>query len=374
MSNTFRFDLISTDPTGARRGTIHTAHGRIETPCFMPVGTLANVKTQTWDDVRSVGASIVLANTYHLYLRPGHELVRELGGLHRFSGWSGPILTDSGGFQVHSLAHNRRIEEDGVRFRSHLDGSEHLFTPELVMRIQADLGVDIAMAFDECCPYPSAREYAARSMERTHAWARRCIDAWPGEGGGVLYGICQGAFEPDLRTESAQTVSSLPFAGIAIGGLAVGEPKEEFERMLEIVAPHLPEHRPRYLMGVGYPEDLIDAVGRGIDQFDCVLPTRNARKAMLFTSRGPLIAKAARYARDPDPPDPNCRCRVCNTTSRAYLRHLFKSREYLAQHLATYHNLYFYLDLMRRAREAIETGAYAEFSRRFLADYDPAAR
>ena len=370
----FRFELLARDPCGARRGRIDTAHGSIETPCFMPVGTLANVKTLTWDDVRAAGASIVLANTYHLYLRPGHELIRELGGIHRFTGWRGAVLTDSGGYQVYSLAQRRAIDDDGVDFRSHLDGSSHRFTPELVMEIQAALGVDIAMAFDECCPFPSVRDYAARSMQRTHAWARRCLAAWPETADGVLYGICQGAFEPDLRVESAQEIAALPFAGIAVGGLAVGEPQELYDEMLAAALPHLPADRPRYLMGVGYPHDLVDAIGRGIDQFDCVLPTRNARKAMLFTSRGPLIAKAARYAQDPNPPDPDCRCRVCATTSRAYLRHLFKSREYLGQHLATYHNVHFYLDLMSRARAAIEAGSYDDFRRGFHSSYDPDAR
>ena len=374
FSSPFRFQLLCTDPSGARRGRIQTAHGTVETPCFMPVGTLANVKTQTWDDLRSLGAQMVLANTYHLYLRPGHELIEQMGGFHRFTSWDRAVLTDSGGFQVYSLAAHRKIKDDGVQFRSHLDGSSHFFTPELVMGIQAALGVDVAMAFDECCPYPSTREYAARSMVRTHQWAERSWKAWPVEHHGVPYGICQGAFEEDLRVESAQAIAAMPFAGVAVGGLAVGEPKPVFWRMLDVVMPHLPAQRPRYLMGVGYPDDLVEAVARGVDQFDCVLPTRNARKAMLFTSRGPLIAKAARYARDQGPPDPECTCRVCSTTSRAYLRHLFKAQEYLAQHLATYHNLYFYQDLMRRMRTAIEMGEYAEFRREFHARYDPAAR
>lgn len=370
----FRFELLATDPTGARRGRLVTAHGVAETPCFMPVGTLANVKTLSWEDVRSTGTNLVLANTYHLYLRPGHALIRALGGIHRFTGWDGAVLTDSGGFQVFSLAHRRKIEDDGVRFRSHLDGSSHFFTPELVMEIQAALGVDIAMAFDECCPYPSTRDYAAQSMQRTHRWAERCLRAWPQNQHGVLYGIVQGGVEADLRRESAEFMADLPFPGLAIGGLAVGEPKPLFWSTLERVAPLLPRERPRYLMGVGYPDDLVEAIARGIDQFDCVLPTRNARKAMLFTSRGPLLVKAARYARDERPPDLSCACRVCQTTSRAYLRHLFASREYLGQHLATYHNLFFYQDLMRRAREAIARGTYEYFRRGFHRNYDSAAR
>ena len=369
----FRFEILACDGR-ARRGRLHTAHGPVETPCFMPVGTLANVKTLTWDDVRGTGASMVLANTYHLYLRPGHELIRDLGGLHRFTGWEGAILTDSGGFQVYSLSKTRKVHADGVEFRSHLDGSKHYFTPELVMEIQDALGVDVAMAFDECCPFSATREYAEESLVRTHAWARRSLESWPDSAPGVPYGIVQGAFFEDLRRESVDTLASMTFPGLAIGGLAVGEPKTLYREMLDLCAGLMPTERPRYLMGVGYPQDLVEAVGLGVDQFDCVLPTRNARKGMVFTSSGPLSAKAARYARSDEPVDGRCDCRTCATVSRAYLRHLFHSHELLAQRLATLHNVHFYQALMAGLREAIEHGRLADFQREFARRYDPEQR
>ena len=339
----FRFELLVTDPTGARRGRIHTEHGIIETPCFMPVGTLGNIKTLGWRDVRELGAQMVLANTYHLYLRPGHELVGRLGGFHKFTGWDRPVLTDSGGYQVYSLASRRVIDEDGVEFRSHLDGSSHRFTPETVFEIQRSLGVDIAMVLDECCPYPVDREYARDSMERTHRWAERSRLLWkPGAVPGALYGILQGGMYEDLRTESGQVLVDLDFPGYAVGGLAVGEEPSLRNAMLDVSLATLPQDRPRYLMGVGYPQDLVGSVERGVDQFDCVLPTRNGRKGMLFTNRGPLVARAARNANDDGPLDPDCPCRVCASTSRAYLRHLFASKELVAQSLASYHNLFYY--------------------------------
>jgi queuine tRNA-ribosyltransferase len=345
---------------GARAGLLTTPHGRVETPAFMPVGTAGAVKAVTRAQLEEVGAQILLANTYHLMLRPGDDLVAELGGLHGFTGWPGPFLTDSGGYQVFSLAALRLVDEDGVSFQSHLDGSAHRLTPERAMEVQQNLGADIAMAFDECPPATASREEVAAAAERTTRWARRSlaahrrVDQW-------LFGIVQGGVHLGLREKSALDVVALGFAGHAIGGLAVGETKDDTWRVVDHVAPHLPAEKPRYLMGVGTPEDILDGVARGVDLFDCVLPTRNARNGQLFTSRGRLSIRNARYRRDPRPPDPSCACFTCRTASRAYLRHLHLAGEMTAATLMTLHNLAFYLDTLRAVRENILLGRFGEF-------------
>jgi len=374
------FELLSTDPeTRARRGRLTLAHGVVETPAFMPVGTQATVKTLTPDEVRASGAQILLGNTYHLYLRPGHERIRRLGGLHRFMAWDGPILTDSGGYQVFSLARLNKIREDGVAFQSHLDGSRHFFDPETATRVQLALGSDIAMAFDTLTPYPSDYARARLDMERTTAWARRCAEVWraesrdpervPADGAGktLLFGIVQGGVYADLRKESCRTLAELDLPGYAVGGLAVGEPMEECMRVLAETEPFLPVLKPRYLMGVGRPEDILEAVERGIDMFDCVLPTRNARKGSVFTSRGKLVIKNATYTDDLRPLDPDCDCPTCRTFSRAYLRHLFAAGEILGLRLATQHSLHYYQTLVRGIRTALETGRFAAWKRETLA-------
>jgi queuine tRNA-ribosyltransferase len=368
----FAFEVLGTDPTGARRGRLTTPHSVIETPVFMPVGTAATVKGLTQDALESLGAKIILANTYHLYLRPGHALIKKLGGLHRFMSWENSILTDSGGFQVFSLADLRKITDEGVRFRSHLDGSEHLLTPEKAAEIQVALGSDIAMVLDECIETPAPREIAEAAVKRTTAWAKRARDYFlemaerngdaPLQSQQWQFGIVQGATFPDLRRESAHQLLELNFPGYAVGGLAVGEPHEVTCEMTAEVTALLPHDRPRYLMGVGRPEQIPDYVARGIDMMDCVLPTRAARHACLYTSEGRVLIKNARYAEDQRPIDPQCSCSVCRRYTRAYLRHLFAAGEITAAILATHHNVHFYLDIMRQIREAIRFGQLAKFA------------
>jgi queuine tRNA-ribosyltransferase len=360
-----QFALLHNDTaTAARRGRLLTRRGAIETPAFMPVGTQGTVKGMLPEQLREVGAQIILANTYHLYLRPGHDLVRQLGGLHRFMQWDGPILTDSGGFQVFSLGALRRIEEEGVRFQSHLDGSPHLLTPENSIAIQEALGADIMMVFDECIPYPAERAYVATSTARSMRWAARSKLARR-DATAALFGIVQGGMEAELRRQSAEQLLEIGFDGYALGGLSVGEGAEMMYEVMDWTLPLLPTAQPRYVMGVGTPENLVEAVARGADLFDCVMPTRNARNGLLFTSFGKLSIKQNRYLADPEPIDPACGCPVCRRFSRAYLRHLYQSNEILASVLNTCHNLYYYLQLMCRMREAIATGTFAEFRREF---------
>jgi queuine tRNA-ribosyltransferase len=347
----FAFTLDSRDGR-ARAGRLLTTHGEVATPVFMPVGTAAAVKAVLHRDLAEIGARILLANTYHLMLRPGDALVASLGGLHGFTGWSGPFLTDSGGYQVFSLAALRKLDEEGVLFQSHIDGSEHLLSPERSMAIQQNLGADIAMAFDECPPGDAPRDVVEAATARTTRWARRSRDAHT-RADQWLFGIVQGGVHLDLRAESARALVELDFPGYAVGGLAVGEPKPGRDRVLEEVDQLLPDDRPRYLMGVGTPQDLIDAVACGIDMFDCVLPTRNARNGQLFTSRGRISIRNARYRDDPRPPDPDCRCHTCRTASRAYLRHLHLAGEMTAATLMSLHNLFYYLDMMEELRQSI---------------------
>jgi len=343
----------------ARTGTITTEHGEFQTPAFMPVGTSASVKGIWPDQLREMGYRCILSNTYHLYLRPGHERIRSLGGLHRFMGWSGTILTDSGGFQVFSLSALRKVSEDGVSFRSHIDGSPHFLSPELAVEVQEALGSDIRMALDECVALPSDRRETEEAVRRTTAWARRCLAASRREEGGQ-FGIVQGGLFPDLRRRSVEEICALPFAGYAIGGVSVGEGKEHQRDTVAETAPLLPEKRPRYLMGVGSPEDILLAISCGVDLFDCVIPTRNARNGTLYTSAGPLSVKQARYAADPAPPHESCSCLTCRSFSRAYLRHLYLQREILAPMALTIHNLHFYASLMKRIRKAISVGNFPE--------------
>jgi len=364
----FSFELQVEDKNSqARAGTIHTAHGDIPTPVFAPVGTQATVKTLTPTDLHELGATLILSNTYHLYLRPGSNLIADFGGLHNFMQWDGPILTDSGGFQVFSLESLRNIDEDGVTFRSHLDGSEHRFTPERVVAIQEQLGADIIMAFDECPP-PHDYDYNVEAMERTHRWAERCRAAQT-RTDQALYGIVQGGTFADLRAQSAEFLASLDFPGYGIGGLSVGETKAQMHHMLEVMHPILPRHKPRYLMGVGSPEDLFEGVARGVDQFDCVLPTRIARNGAVFTHGGRLNLRNARFATDKQPIEEGCQCYTCRTFSRAYLRHLIVAKEILALRLTTLHNLHFMLETMRRIRQSIIDGTFAAYKAKFLADY-----
>ncbi len=359
------FTLLHQDAScRARLGSLKTPHGEIETPIFMPVGTNATVKAMTPEDLLAINARIILANTYHLYLRPGHRLVERLGGLHRFMNWKGPILTDSGGFQVFSLGELRKISEEGVRFQSHLDGSTHVLTPELAIGIQEALGADIIMCFDECPPATADYAYVQRSLELTTRWAARCKEAHRREGQ-QLFGIVQGGMHHDLRARSLDDIRSIGFDGYALGGLSVGEEKEQMYGVMESCAPLMPQDSPRYIMGIGAPEDLIEAVWHGYDMFDCVMPTRNSRNGMLFTSQGRINIKAKVYEEDEGPLDPLCGCHVCRTYSRAYLRHLYRAGEILASHLNTYHNLYYYLDLMRRMREAVREDRFTEFRREY---------
>jgi queuine tRNA-ribosyltransferase len=371
----FSFEIKKTDATGARRGHLTTPHGQIETPAFMPVGTAATIKALTHEALEELGATIILANTYHLYLRPGHELIRKLGGLHQFMSWQRAILTDSGGYQVFSLSALRKITDEGVTFRSHLDGSEHLLGPEKAVEVQLALGSDIAMVLDECIETPAPREKAEAALVRTTQWAKRSRrhflaneDSYPGVKQ-WQFGIVQGATFADLRRESARQLLDLDFPGYAVGGLAVGEPHTMTCEMTGEVTGLLPADRPRYLMGVGKPEQLADYVALGIDMMDCVLPTRAARHACLYTSEGRVLIKNARFAADTRPIDPQCSCSVCKRYTRAYLRHLFAAGEITASILATHHNIHFYLDIMRQIREAIEFGNLAKFSAEMQACY-----
>ena len=355
----FRFEVLATDPTGARLGRLTTPHGVIDTPAFMPVGTAATVKGQTQQDLEDLGVQILLANTYHLYLRPGHEVVREMGGLHGFMSWPRPILTDSGGYQVFSLSDLRKVTDDGVTFRSHLDGSEHFLTPEKALEIQMALGADIVMVLDECIEAPAEERRARQAAARTLDWARRTREHFGRHGDPgrqMLFGIVQGGTYPALRRENADALVDLDFPGYAIGGLAVGESHDVTCAMTQAAVTSLPAERPRYLMGVGKPEQILDYVGLGVDMMDCVLPTRSARHGCLFTSQGRLLIRNAQFARDPRPIDESCGCAVCRRYSRAYLRHLYSTGEFLATILNTHHNLYFYLDIMREIREAIRFG------------------
>jgi queuine tRNA-ribosyltransferase len=363
------FELVTTDGV-ARHGRLVTPHGVVETPAFMPVGTQGSVKGLTPDDLEGIGAQILLANTYHLFLRPGHRLIAELGGLHRFMGWAGPLLTDSGGFQVYSLSSMRKLTEEGVRFRSHLDGSEQFLTPELAIEIQQALGADIIHPLDECLAHPASPLETEQSLALTLRWATRARAAHEkGAGGQALFGIVQGGTSRGLRRRAVEETCALGFDGYAIGGLAVGEPKALMLDLVELTASLLPADRPRYLMGVGAPPDLVESVARGVDLFDCVLPTRNARNGQAFTHAGPITIKQSRHARDPRPLDEECGCLACRRFSRAYLRHLFMAGELLAPRLLTLHNLHVYLSLMAGIRGAVAAGSFAAFRARFLAGY-----
>ena len=375
MSSGFAFRVTHRDGL-ARRGVLDTPHGPVETPVFMPVGTRATVKGVLPRDLAEMGARIVLGNTYHLYLRPGDALVARHGGLHRFMGWDGPTLTDSGGYQVFSLGDRCRLSEAGAEFRSHLDGSKHLLTPESVADIQARLGADIAMVLDECTAFPATTDVAARSLERTARWAARArarhlaiaageTDVVPTTPGQAQFGIVQGGVHDDLRRVSAEATIAVGFEGYAIGGLSVGEPVDVMYDVVGRTTPHLPADRPRYLMGTGMPDDLVESVARGIDMFDCVLPTRNARNGQLLTRTGPLNIRNARFADDPTPVDEACRCYTCRHFSRAYLRHLVSTGEMLGATLGSMHNLFFYLDMMETMRKAIEFGSFEEFRQNF---------
>ncbi len=347
------FKVVKTcKQSGARLGLLSTLHGEIETPCYMPVGTQATVKAMTPADLKEVGAGIILANTYHLYLRPGHELVKKAGGLHAFMGWERPILTDSGGFQVFSLGSRRKVFSEGVEFSSHIDGSRHFFTPELVMDIEQALGADIAMCFDECAPYPCDYAYAQAAMERTHRWAKQCKNAHT-KADQALFGIVQGGVYEKLRVESAKAISDMGFVGHGIGGLSVGEPKPLMYSMLEALIPHLPVQKPRYLMGVGSPDCLIEGVLRGVDMFDCVLQTRIARNGLALTRFGRRMLRNKEFESDFSPIEEGCTCYACKNFTRAYIRHLIKAKEILAAHLITVHNLHFTLNLMEEIRQAI---------------------
>jgi queuine tRNA-ribosyltransferase len=365
MNQGFTFHLKkSTGPASPRLGEIRTVRGVVPTPVFMPVGTYATVKTLTPEDLQEIGAVIILSNTYHLYLRPGVETIRDLGGLHRFMHWNGPILTDSGGYQIFSLAPFRTMSEAGVTFRSHLDGSSHFLTPEAVVGLQEALGVDIMICLDECPGYPAPDAEVRAAADLTLRWAARCQAARM-RPESALFPVIQGGMIPELRREQAQAMAAMGFDGYAIGGLSVGEPKELMLEMLEATTPMLPEARPRYLMGVGTPEDLVEGVARGIDMFDCVLPTRNARNGMAFTSTGKVVIKNTVHGTDPGPLDAACGCYTCRHYSRAYVRHLYMAREILAYRLLTLHNLYYYLNLMVSMREAVAEDRFAAFRRDF---------
>jgi queuine tRNA-ribosyltransferase len=352
--------------TGARLGRVHTPHGSFDTPVFMPVGTQAAVKGMSPDELKEIGADIILGNTYHLFLRPGHEIVKKAGGLHKFMNWDRSILTDSGGFQVFSLADLRDIKEEGVIFKSHIDGSKLFISPEISMEIQNALGSDIIMAFDECAPYPCEYEYAKKSMEMTTHWAVRCKKAHKNPEKQALFGIVQGSTYADLRQESAKQLVELDFPGYAIGGLSVGEPGEIMNEILEQTVPLLPQDKPRYLMGVGSPDYLIDGSIRGVDMFDCVLPSRIGRNGTVFTSHGRIIVRDAKYAEDFSPIDTECDCYACRNFSRAYIRHLFKSGEMFGLRLATWHNLRFLIKLMENIREAIKNDCLVDFRKEFF--------
>lgn len=354
--------------TGARAGRIHTPHGVFETPIFMPVGTQATVKSMSPHELKDMGAGIILSNTYHLFLRPGHDLVKEAGGLHKFMQWDRGILTDSGGFQVFSLGALRKITEEGVTFRSHIDGSKQFLSPEIATKVQMDLGADIIMAFDECVPYPADYDYAKASTERTTRWAQRCKETLTRKDQG-LFGIVQGGMYKDLRTMSVRDLSVLDFPGYAVGGLSVGEPKELMYEILEHTVCQLPKDKPRYLMGVGTPDCLVEGVLHGIDMFDCVFPTRVARNGTVMTKEGRLVVKNAEYARDFRPIDSECGCYACQNFSRAYIRHLLKTDEIFGLRLTSTHNLYFLINFMRSMRQAILKDRFVEFRSNFLANY-----
>jgi len=373
MKNAVSFELLKKDKkSGARRGILHIPHGDVQTPVFMPVGTQATVKAMKPEDVANLGhegSHIILSNTYHLYLRPGHELVEKAGGLHKFMNWNGAILTDSGGFQVFSLGDLRKITEEGVKFRSYLDGSSHMFTPETSIDVQNALGADIIMAFDECCPYPSDRDYTKKSLERTTRWLKRCKEHHKNTEKQSLFGIMQGGMYKDLRAESAKQITDLDLPGYSIGGLSVGEPKEMMYDILDDCVELLPKHKPRYLMGVGSPDCILEGVERGIDMFDCVLPTRVARNGMAMTSHGRVNIKNAKYAEDFSPLDPECDCYCCRTYSKAYLRHLFRSDEILSSMLLSEHNLHFLVRLAEEIRLAIDEDRFCEYKTEFFLKY-----
>jgi queuine tRNA-ribosyltransferase len=362
----FAFELLNADGQ-ARRGRVSTAHGDIETPAFMPVGTAATVKAMLPESVAATGAQIILGNTYHLMLRPGAERIQRLGGLHKFMNWPGPVLTDSGGFQVMSLSALRKLNEDGVTFRSHIDGSSHTLTPERSIEIQNLLDADITMCFDECPPYPCEKDAVAKSMSLSMRWAQRSKDAFEERPGYGLFGINQGGVHADLRQQSAEALVKIGFDGYAVGGLAVGEGRENMFASLDVTTPHLPTDKPRYLMGVGKPEDIVGSVARGIDMFDCVLPTRSGRTAQAWTRHGSVNMRNARHADDPRPIDAACTCPACRDYSRAYIHHLIRSEEILGPMLLTWHNLHYYQDLMRDIRAAIENKTFAAFQRDFAA-------
>jgi queuine tRNA-ribosyltransferase len=362
-----KYELIKTcKQSGARLGILHTPHGEIPTPIFMPVGTQATVKGMSPRELEEVGSKIILSNTYHLYMRPGNELIREAGGLHQFMNWSKPILTDSGGFQVFSLANFRNIKEEGVTFKSHIDGSSHFIAPEDAMKIQNDLGADIIMAFDECTPYPADYDYAKKSLERTTRWAKRCKNAHENTENQALFGIVQGSMYEDLRKQSAKELLELDFPGYAIGGLSVGEPADLMVKMLEITVPMLPIHKPRYLMGVGTPDYLLEGVINGVDMFDCVLPSRIGRNGTVLTSEGRLIVRDKKYARDFTPLDPACDCYACKNFTKGYIRHLIKAGEVLGIRLTTWHNLRFLIKLMENVRQAIMEDRLLDFKEEFF--------
>jgi len=348
----------------ARLGIVRTQHGDIDTPVFMPVGTQGIVKATSPKDLKEMGVRIILANAYHLYLRPGDALIQEMGGIHRFAGWNGAVLTDSGGYQIFSLGVLREIREDGVLFQSHIDGSRHFLTPEKVIRIQENIGADIIMCLDECIPYPSSYEYTKSSVGLTSRWARRCKEAKKPDDS-MLFGIVQGGFYKDLRLKSAQELIDMDFNGYALGGLSVGEPKSIMWEMIDTVVDVLPPNKPKYLMGVGFPEDIVEGVYRGIDMFDCVIPTRHARNGSLFTREGRINIKHARYTNDENPIDERCTCYTCRTFSRAYLRHLFVSHELSSYFLNTVHNIFYYNNLLKTIREALQTGSFEAFYEQF---------
>lgn len=348
----------------ARLGIVRTQHGDIDTPVFMPVGTQGIVKATSPRDLKEMGVRIILANAYHLYLRPGDALIQEMGGIHRFAGWNGAVLTDSGGYQIFSLGVLREIREDGVLFQSHIDGSRHFLTPEKVIRIQENIGADIIMCLDECIPYPSSYEYTKSSVGLTSRWARRCKEAKKPDDS-MLFGIVQGGFYKDLRLKSAQELIDIDFNGYALGGLSVGEPKSIMWEMIDTVVDVLPPNKPKYLMGVGFPEDIVEGVYRGIDMFDCVIPTRHARNGSLFTREGRINIKHARYTNDESPIDERCTCYTCRTFSRAYLRHLFVSHELSSYFLNTVHNIFYYNNLLKTIREALQTGSFEAFYEQF---------
>lgn len=364
------FELLKeSNESKARLGKLHTPHGVIETPIFMPVGTRATVKAMTPEELKDLGAQIILSNTYHLYLRPGHKLIEEAGGLHKFMNWDKPILTDSGGFQVFSLGDLRKISEEGVEFRSHIDGSKHFISPEKSIEIQNSLGSDIMMAFDECAPYPSDWDYVKKSLERTTRWAKRCKDAHQKPDSQALFGIVQGGMYKDLREQSAKEIMDLDFPGYAVGGLSVGEPGELMYEVLDYTVPLLPKNKPRYLMGVGTPDYLFEAVIRGIDMADCVLPTRIARNGTVLTSSGKLVVRNAKYARDFNQLDSECDCYTCKNYSRAYIRHLFNVDEILGSRLTTIHNIHFLLKLMENIRQAIREDRLLQYREEFYKKY-----